>query len=119
MIDEFARTTGPREGRALLIAFAEALRARGVFALLATHFEGIAQAAGVPHLRIAGLRQHTLGTIDASDLDAALDAVNAAMDYRVVAAHGGATESDALALARLLGLEPSIVERARSIHDGA
>ncbi|MDB5095235.1 MAG: hypothetical protein JWO85_3336 [Candidatus Eremiobacteraeota bacterium] len=117
VIDEFARTTGPREGRALLIAFAEALRARGVFALLATHFEGIAQTAGVPHLRIAGLRQHTLGTIDANDLDAALDAINAAMDYRVVAAHGGTTESDALALARLLGLEPSIVERARSLHD--
>jgi DNA mismatch repair ATPase MutS len=40
------------------------------------------------------------------------------MDYRVVAAHGGTNESDALALARLLGLEPSIVERARSLHDG-
>jgi DNA mismatch repair protein MutS2 len=119
VVDEFARTTGPREGRALLIAFAEALRARDVFALLATHFEGIAETAGVPHLRIAGLRQHALGTIDGDDLDAALDAINAAMDYRVVAAHDGTTESDALALARLLGLEPSIVDRARSLYEGA
>jgi hypothetical protein len=117
VVDEFARTTGPREGRALLIAFAEALRARDVFALLATHFDAIAETAGVPHLRIAGLRQHALGTIDGDDLDAALDAINAAMDYRVVAAHSGTTESDALALARLLGLEPSIVDRARSLYE--
>jgi len=117
VIDEFARTTGPREGRALLIAFAEALRARGVFALLATHFDAIAETAGVAHLRIAGLRQHALGPIDGDDLDAALDAINAAMDYRVVAAHGGTSESDALALARLLGLESSIVDRARSLYE--
>ncbi|HWT06508.1 MAG TPA: hypothetical protein VN224_12175, partial [Xanthomonadales bacterium] len=33
LVDEFARTTGPREGRALLIAFVEALRERAGFAL--------------------------------------------------------------------------------------
>jgi len=116
VIDEFARTTGPREGRALLIAFAEALRARGVFALLATHFEGIAETAGVPHLRIAGLRQHALGTLDGDDLDAALDAINAAMDYRVVPAADARNESDALALAALLGLDADVVARAHAIH---
>ena len=85
LVDEFARTTGPREGRALLVAFVEALRARGAFALVATHFDGVAAAAGVPHLRIAGLREHGLAAVGANDLDAALDAINAAMDYRVVA----------------------------------
>ncbi|MEA2688599.1 MAG: mismatch repair protein MutS2, partial [Candidatus Eremiobacteraeota bacterium] len=116
LIDEFARTTGPREGRALLIALAEAIQKRSAFAFIATHFDGVAEAAGVPHLRIAGLRER-LSEIDANDLDAALDAVNAAMDYRVVPARDAAAESDALELARLLGLGDEIVQRARALHD--
>jgi DNA mismatch repair protein MutS2 len=117
LVDEFARTTGPREGRALLIAFIEALRERGALALVATHFDGVAEIAGVPHLRIAGLRERTLGAIDANDLDAALDAINAAMDYRVVDARDGNASSDALALARLLGLDASLVDRAGTVYD--
>jgi hypothetical protein len=117
LVDEFARTTGPREGRALLIAVVEAVRARGTLALVATHFDGVAEAAGVPHLRIAGLRAETLDAVRASDLDAALDAINAAMDYRIVDAHARETDSDALALARLLGLDESVVDRARSLNE--
>ena len=117
LVDEFARTTGPREGRALLIAFVEALRARHAFALVATHFDGVAVAAGVPHLRIAGLREHTFGPLDHDDLDAALEAINAAMDYRVIAATDSAAVSDALELARLLGLDEAVVARAQQLHD--
>ncbi|HYW53287.1 MAG TPA: hypothetical protein VE826_04905 [Dongiaceae bacterium] len=117
LVDEFARTTGPREGRALLVAFVEALRARGVCALVATHFDEIAEAAGVPHLRIAGLDPAALAGIRTSDLDAVLDAINAAMDYRVVSTRDGKAVSDALALARLLGLDAELVERARALHD--
>jgi hypothetical protein len=117
LIDEFARTTGPREGRALLIAFVEALRARGALALVATHFDGIAEAAQVAHLRIAGLREGALGTVSPEDLDAALDAINLAMDYRVVDAREGAPASDALALARLLGFDAAVVARAQDLYD--
>ncbi|MEO7039047.1 MAG: hypothetical protein ABI186_03345 [Candidatus Elarobacter sp.] len=117
LVDEFARTTGPREGRALLVAFVEALRARDVFALVATHFDGVAAAAHVPHLRIAGLHDRALGPLDRDDLDAALDAINAAMDYRVVAAAGSDGASDALELARLLGLDADVVTRAQTLHD--
>jgi DNA mismatch repair ATPase MutS len=118
LIDEFARTTGPREGRALLIAFVEALRARGASALVATHFDGIAEAAQVTHLRIAGLHERALGAVSPDDLDAALDAINLAMDYRVVDARDGAATSDALALARLLGFDAAVVARARELFEG-
>jgi hypothetical protein len=116
LIDEFARTTGPREGRALLIAVLEALRARGALALAATHFDGVPEAAGVAHLRIAGLSGTTFAQLDARDLDAALDAINAAMDYRIVGGSAGGGASDALALAELLGLDPAVVARARAVH---
>jgi hypothetical protein len=118
LIDEFARTTGPREGRALLIAFVEALRARGASALVATHFDGIAEAAQVTHLRIAGLHERALGAVSPDDLDAALDAINLAMDYRVVDARDGAATSDALALARLLGFDATVVARAQDLYEG-
>ena len=116
LVDEFARTTGPREGRALLVAFAEALRTRGATALIATHFDGVAGAAGVAHLRIAGLHERALGALS-DDLEAALDAINAAMDYRIVPAGEAAGESDALALAELLGLERALIERARAVYE--
>ena len=116
LIDEFARTTGPREGRALLVAFAEALRARGAFALVATHFDGVAEAAQVPHLRIAGLRGALQAAAGAADVDAALDEINAAMDYRIIAARDDYTASDALALARLLGLDEKIITRASTLY---
>ncbi len=117
LVDEFARTTGPREGRALLVAYVEALRERSALALVATHFDGVAHAAGAPHLRIAGLRVEALGTVQADDLDAALDAIQAAMDYRIVAGRDGEAVSDALALAHLLGLDARVVDRARLLND--
>ena len=112
LVDEFARTTGPREGRALLAAFAEALRDAGAFALVATHFEGI--GAGFARFRIAGL-----GGVAprGAGLEAALDAINAAMDYRVVPAGAGAGPSDALALAKLLGLDARVVDRAAVLYE--
>ena len=115
LVDEFARTTGPREGRALLVALVEALAARGVHALVATHFDGVAAAAGVRALRIAGLRGRVLAPARDGDLDAALDAVNAAMDYRIVDEAGTPADSDALELARLLDLQDDVVRRASAL----
>jgi DNA mismatch repair ATPase MutS len=117
LLDEFARTTGPREGRALLVAFVEALAARGALALVATHFDGVAQAARLRAFRIAGVRPERLEQVVAGDLDAALDAINAAMDYRIVDASDEAAQSDALELARLLQLQRDVVDRARAIFE--
>jgi hypothetical protein len=119
LVDEFARTTGPREGRALLVALVEALSGRDAFALIATHFESVARDAGVAHLTIAGLADRSLDLHAARDLHAALDAIAAAMDYRIVAVDGEArSASDALAVAALLGLEPAIVARAAALFAG-
>jgi DNA mismatch repair ATPase MutS len=122
LVDEFARTTGPREGRALLVALVEDLARRGAFALIATHFDAVARAAGVPHLTIAGLGDRSLdvhgvrGMTIERDIHAALDAVARAMDYRIIAVDGARpARSDALALAALLGLDAAIVERAAAL----
>lgn len=118
LVDEFARTTGPREGRALLVAVVAALAERGAFALVATHFDGVAHASGVPHLRIAGLRAGAFDRIAAADLGEALDAIDAAIDHRIVPADSAPSESDALSLARLLGLDEAVIARAEQFYNG-
>jgi hypothetical protein len=115
LIDEFARTTGPREGRALLVALLEALRSRNALTLAATHFAGVATAARVAHVRIAGLGT-SFAQLDVVDVTTALDAINAAMDYRIVAADEALDASDALALAQLLGFDADVVRRAHEIY---
>jgi DNA mismatch repair protein MutS2 len=56
LADEFARTTTPHEGRALLIALLARLRRMRACGMLATHLGGIAAAAGVRHFAVRGLR---------------------------------------------------------------
>jgi hypothetical protein len=116
LLDEFARTTGPREGRALLVAVIEALAHRGAFALAATHYDDVARDAQCAHVAIAGLGERTFDVRAATDIHAALDAVAQAMDYRIIpVAEGAHSPSDALAVAALLGLDPTIINRAHEL----
>jgi dsDNA-specific endonuclease/ATPase MutS2 len=115
LVDEFARTTTPREGRALLVALLQVLRARGALALAATHLHGVAREAGVAHFAIVGL--HALPPLSKPPLAlaAALSLIGSAMDYRL--RRGDEDEidrADALALAELLGLDPDLIRRARA-----
>ncbi|MGD0476335.1 MAG: hypothetical protein ABSB70_24400 [Candidatus Velthaea sp.] len=119
LVDEFARTTGPREGRALLVALAEELARRGAFALIATHFDDVARDAGVAGFRVAGLDGRSPLENAGRDVHAALDAIASAMDYRIVVDDGTPRpSSDALAVAGLLGLDPAIVARAGVLFTG-
>jgi len=113
LIDEFARTTNPREGRALLLALIAALQRRNVCALIATHLAGIAHSAGVPHFAVRGLRELPAGVPPRSLTDAlALLAVS--MDYTISeVAEDSALAADAIALAEILGLDHELIAAAR------
>jgi DNA mismatch repair protein MutS2 len=113
LADEFARTTNPREGKALVVALLERLRARGACGLAATHLEGVAEAAGARHFAVRGLREIPAGP--APEVESALAALAGSMDYRLSEVTGdGAARADAIALAALLGVEPEYVEAARA-----
>jgi hypothetical protein len=113
LVDEFARTTAPHEGAALLSALLARLQRDGKIALAATHLDGIAAAAGVAHFAVRGLR----GAVPAAagaDVHAALAALAAGMDYSIEAVgEGGTGRSDAIELAQLLGLDGDLVADAR------
>jgi len=113
LIDEFARTTSPREGRALLVALLERLRALGGLALVATHLVGVAEAAGAAHYATRGLGPLPPHGGVPLTLDAALARIEGVMDYRLVRSDERAiASSDALALAGALGLDPALIARA-------
>jgi DNA mismatch repair protein MutS2 len=115
LIDEFARTTNPTEGKALLVAVIDALRDRGAIGLAATHLAGVAQEAGVRHFAVRGLRGIPQRPA-ASDLREALAALAASMDYTIAEVTADQEQcSDAIALAELLGLDPALVASARGV----
>lgn len=113
LVDEFARTTTPHEGKALVVALLERLRRRGAVGMLATHLGGIAAAAGVRHFAVRGLRSIPRSAA-AKDVDEALAALAGAMDYTIgeVTAEES-PRADAVALTALLGLDEEFVEAAR------
>ena len=114
LVDEFARTTNPLEARALSVALAQVLQQRGASALFASHLDGLAEAAGVRHFAVAGLRALP-GATPTLDLAEALAAIGAAMDYRIVRVDaGGHVPTDAIALAGLLGLGDAFIAAARA-----
>jgi hypothetical protein len=115
LLDEFARTTTPHEGGALLVAVLRALKRRGRLAFAATHLERVAEHAGVAHYAVRGLRELPAAAGVHRDLLAALDLLAQKMDYAVVPVDGDYyhKQSDALALAQLLGLDEDIVADAK------
>lgn len=110
-LDEFARTTTPREGRALLVAVIARLRAMGAAGMAATHLAGVGDGE-IKHFAVRGLRgipKHPA----VSDLSAALATLAASMDYTIEEVRGDAERrSDAIALASLLGLDEALVTSA-------
>jgi DNA mismatch repair protein MutS2 len=115
LVDEFARTTTPREGGALLVALLERLRDRGAVGLAATHLSRIAEDAGVAHFAVVGLRELPERAEGTLDLDVAIERIARVMDYRV--RRVGADDelrADAIALADVLGLDAALIARARS-----
>ncbi|HMF28521.1 MAG TPA: hypothetical protein VKE42_07100, partial [Candidatus Cybelea sp.] len=112
LVDEFARTTTPHEGKALLVALLERLRERGACGLAATHLAGIPAAAGVRHFAVRGLRGIP-GRPPTQDVGEALSALADAMDYTIAeVAADDRPRADAIALTALLGLDEAFVDAA-------
>jgi DNA mismatch repair protein MutS2 len=112
LVDEFARTTTPHEGKALLVAMLERFRDRDACGMAATHLGGVAHEAGARHFAVRGLRNIPQRPAS-GDLHAALAALGASMDYTIAEVTGDETSrADAIALASLLGLDDALIAKA-------
>lgn len=125
VFDEFAHTTSAREAQALMQAVVEQLASlSGTVALFASHIEcSLPEGKGTAY-RMAGLDSERARNIIESalaqsepSLDALLVQINSLMRYKVIRIGTASTHanSDALAVARLLGLAPVIVDRAETL----
>ena len=91
-LDEFARGTNPREGAALARALVRHLNRLNCVALMTTHYDGVADAAG-RHYQVAGLNETTR-----------------TIDYRLILSPPDAPcPQDALKVCRLLDLDPELL----------
>jgi hypothetical protein len=121
LFDEFARTTSSREAEALLSAILEELAARPrAVVLFSTHFRGVGRLPGVRYLRMGGLDRARLGleAAAAEDLSSRIRRIDALMRYSLEPDLPGERRSDAIAVARLLGLSPALARRAEELlHD--
>ena len=115
LVDEFARTTSPREGRALSVALVETLRERGAFGLVATHFTGLAASARAPHYAVGGVRAFAPSNDAPLDVRAALERIARSTDYRLARVDETMLpRADALELAEVLGLDATLLARAHA-----
>lgn len=121
LFDEFARTTSSGEAVALLSAILEELATLPrVIALFSTHFRGVKRLPGVRYLRMGGLdrSQLDLSGVAKGDLASRIREIDRRMRFCLEPDTPSERSSDALAVARLLGLSPALADRAEAFnHD--
>jgi DNA mismatch repair protein MutS2 len=99
LLDELGTSTEPNEGAALAVAILEHFRQRGALTLVTTH-----------HSR---LKAYAAETPEALNAAMEFDELTLQPTFRLLSGLPG--KSSALDIAQRLGLEPSIVEKARTI----
>ena len=103
LIDEIGSSTDPTEGAALAVAVLDHFRARGTMSIVTTH-----------HSR---LKAYAAETPEALNAAMEFDEATLQPTYRLLLGLPG--KSSGLDIAQRLGLEPSIVAKARSLIDPA
>jgi DNA mismatch repair protein MutS2 len=103
LLDEIGASTEPHEGAALAVAILEHFRKQGAMTVVTTH-----------HSR---LKAYAAETAEAVNAAMEFDEATLQPTFRLLAGLPG--KSSALDIAARLGLEPGIVERARSLLDPA
>lgn len=104
-LDEPARGTNPREGKALVAALATRLGAQACVAVLATHYDGVGTRAQA-HYQAAGLRAMP----HAAPGDDPLALIARHMDYGLLRVDAQTrAPQEALTVCRLLGLDGAVL----------
>lgn len=118
LIDELASGTNPSEGYALSKALVKYLLNKKSISIITTHFDNVANISKVKHLQVIGLENidyEKLKTVIAVGSEG-IESVRMLMDYRLKeVTNTEQVPRDAINIARLMGMEESIVSDAEEI----
>lgn len=105
LVDEIARGTNPKEGRAITLAILSYFNKSNCIAVFTTHFDGVDE--GVRHFEVIGLKyDDKVKSMDLKEL-------NKWMDYRLREVFGKYfVPKDAIKVASLLGFNDEILKMA-------
>lgn len=118
LIDEIASGTNPVEGLALTRSLVDHIKAKPYITLMTTHFETVTEDKDVKNLQVMGLAGADFDKLDkelryAKKKDR-INIISKYMDYRLTVVDDTAKiPKDALNIAKMLGIDNSIIERAK------
>lgn len=118
LIDEIASGTNPAEGLALTRSIVDYLKQKPYITLLTTHFEAVTEDTDVRNLQVMGLAGADFTRLDKeiryANRKERIKIIAKYMDYRLkVVESGSEIPRDALNIAKMLGIDKDIIERAK------
>lgn len=118
LIDEIASGTNPAEGLALTRSLVDYLKGRGYISLITTHFETVTEDPDVKNMQVRGLADADFRLLDREIRYAGrkerIDIISKYMDYRLKQVENQSeVPKDALNIAKMLGIDSHIIDRAK------
>jgi len=102
LVDEFARTTNPKEGNALVAAFLEMLNHRKTIGLVTTHYSNI--EGDFRRLRVKGIRWDRIEHIKTHPHD-----LNKYIDYQLEDCNEKTAPEEAVKIAEILAVDDAFI----------
>lgn len=119
LIDELARGTNPKEGFAISKALIDHLKLGQSLSVITTHYDGLTQDQDVAHYQVNGLKDVAFESMKEAISEKGIALLHESMDYRLSeVTHETEIPKEAIRIAEMMGLEPSIVRKAKEILGG-
>ena len=106
LIDELARTTNPKEGRAIVEAMLDILQRYEVKAFITTHYD---IETSCRRLRVRGIKEELLRQKTYTE-----KSLRKFIDYSLVEDTIAQTPNEAIRIAEMLGVSPLLIEKAKN-----
>lgn len=118
LIDEIASGTNPVEGLALTKSITDYLKQQPFISLITTHFETVTEDADIVNMQVTGLANADFDRLDKelryANRRERINIIQKYMDYRLTRVDNNREiPKDALNIAKMLGIAPNIIEKAK------
>jgi len=102
LVDEFARTTNPKEGSALVTAFLEMMNCKNIICLVTTHYSNV--AGNFRRLRVKGIQWNKVEHIKTNPQE-----LNKYIDYQLEDCNENTAPEEAVKIAEILAIDDAFI----------